>query len=99
MVLPYPVRELVAVDASRLDRDALDTSATQFRIAIFVFRPVADLLHVTRLSGARGINVGRFGDFDIGVGVEVPEPADVADALAIAICGHHFASSPLAKLR
>ena len=30
---------------------------------------------------------------------EVPEPADVADALAIAICGHHFASSPLAKLR
>lgn len=29
---------------------------------------------------------------------EIPEPADVADALAIAICGHHFANSPLAKL-
>lgn len=30
---------------------------------------------------------------------EAPEPADVADALAIAICGHHFANSPLSKLR
>ncbi|TWU02760.1 crossover junction endodeoxyribonuclease RuvC [Stieleria varia] len=29
---------------------------------------------------------------------EIPEPADVADALAIAICGHHFSNSPLSKL-